>query len=63
MTEKLLVRNGAPTLAGMKTGSLFTCPYQSREEIQGDIRELNRRLVPKGILECYHKSTVKNARK
>ena len=49
MTEKLLVRNGAPTLAGMKTGSLFTCPYQSREEIQGDIRELNRRLVPKGI--------------
>ena len=49
MSEELLVRNCAPTLAGLKTGNLFTCPYACREEILESLRQLNRRLGSKGI--------------
>lgn len=49
MSEELLVRNCAPTLAGLKTGNLFSCPYTCREELLDSIRQLNRRLGPKGI--------------
>ncbi len=49
MCEASLVRNCAPTLAGLKTASLFTCPYDSREELLESVRALNRRLGPKGL--------------
>ena len=49
MSEELLVRNCAPTLAGLKTASLFNCPYESREELLSSLRQLNRRLGPKGV--------------
>ena len=49
MSEEIVVRQCAPTLAGIKTGSLFACPYQTREELLQDVRSLNRRLVPKGL--------------
>ena len=48
MSEEILVRQGAPTLAGIKTGSLFPCPCEDREALLSDIRKLNRRLSPKG---------------
>ena len=49
MSEEILVRQGAPTLAGIKTGSLFPCPCEDREDLLADIRRLNRRLSPKGL--------------
>ena len=49
MSEEILIRQGAPTLAGIKTGSLFPCPCEDREALLGDIRQLNRRLSPKGL--------------
>ena len=49
MSEETVVRQCAPTLAGIKTGSLFPCPYDSREELLQDVRSLNKRLVPKGL--------------
>lgn len=49
MSEESLVYHCAPTLAGLKTGSLFTCPYSSESEIRGEIRYFNRMLVPKGL--------------
>ena len=49
MAEEILVRQGAPTLAGIKTGSLFPCPCEDREALLADIRQLNRRLSPKGL--------------
>ena len=49
MSEEILVRQGAPTLAGIKTGSLFPCPCEDREALLSDIRKLNRRLSPKGL--------------
>lgn len=49
MSEEHLIQHCAPTLAGIKSGSLFTCPCFSREKFINQIRNLNKRLVPKGI--------------
>ena len=49
MTEDYLVRNCAPTLAGLKTGNLFTCPCQDIEALLASVRRLNRRLTAKGL--------------
>lgn len=49
MSEDYIVRYGAPTLAGIKTGSLFQCPYESTQALMSELRELNRKLVPKGL--------------
>ena len=49
MYDDYIVRNCAPTLAGIKTGSIFTCPYDSREALLHAIRRTNKRLGPKGL--------------
>lgn len=49
MTESDLIRHGAPTLAGLKTGNLFTCPCTSKEQVTAEIRRLNQILVPRGL--------------
>lgn len=49
MSEELLVRNCAPTLAGLKTGNLFNCPYNDTEEIKKAARKYNKILVKKGL--------------
>ncbi len=49
MSEDHLVRNCAPTLAGIKTASLFTCPYDDRQELLSFVRDMNRRLYSKGL--------------
>ena len=48
MSEEILIRQGAPTLAGIKTGSLFPCPCENHEALLSDIRRLNWWLSPKG---------------
>ena len=63
MSDQYLVRHCAPTLAGLKTGSLFTCPYGCREELFRSIRRMNQRLLPKGLrvlpLRCSeHKALI-----
>ena len=49
MSEETVVRLCAPTLAGMKTASLFAQEYASRRQVQGEVRRLNRVLVPRGL--------------
>ena len=49
MCEAHLIRHGAPTLAGIKTASLFTCPYETQEALMDSVRQLNRRLHNKGL--------------
>lgn len=49
MPDELIVQNCSPTLAGLKTGSMFPCHYCSGEKLLEDIRGLNKRLVPKGL--------------
>ena len=49
MSEKHIVQHCAPTLAGIKTGNLFSCACASKESLISSLRKLNRKLVPKGI--------------
>ena len=49
MSDDYLVRNCAPTLAGIKPANLFTYPYEEKEAILGSIRRMNQRLRAKGI--------------
>lgn len=49
MSDDYIVRNCAPTLAGLKTGNMFTCPFDSREALLDSVRQMNRRLGPKGL--------------
>ena len=49
MSDELIVQYGSPTLAGIKTGSLFTCPYTDRQQTMCEMCRLNRKLVPKGL--------------
>ena len=49
MCEQQLVEQCSPTLAGLKTGSLFSCPCQDQASLDDEIRSFNRRLAGKGL--------------
>ena len=49
MSNELLIRCCAPTMASLKTGNMFNCPFDSREEMTADLRRLNRMLSRKGL--------------
>ena len=49
MSEEAMVRNCAPTLAGIKTGNLFSYRYDSIDEMLDSVRFWNVRLREKGI--------------
>ncbi len=49
MSDDLVVRYASPTLAGLKTANMFTCPCSSRKALLGDVAEVNKALVPKGL--------------
>ena len=46
MSEEYLVAHTAPTLAGLKTGSLFPCAYSSWPVLLREIRALGIRVLP-----------------
>lgn len=49
MSEELVIRCCAPTLASLKTGNMFTCRFASRKGMLDGLRGLNHRLGPKGL--------------
>ncbi len=49
MSDEMVVAHCSPTLAGLKTGSLFACPMESREALNRSLRRLNAQLVPRGV--------------
>ncbi len=61
MSDDFLVRNCAPTLAGIKTGSLFRCPLPSRDALLQFLRQINKRLGPKGLRALLLQSSEKTA--
>lgn len=61
ISEELVVNHCSPTMAGLKTGSLFSCPAKDGGILAGDIRDLNRRLVPRGIRMIPLKVTEQRA--
>lgn len=61
MSEKQIIRHCSPTLAGIKTGSIFNCNYSSKKELIADLRKMNSKLIPKGLRIILLKQTEKNA--
>lgn len=61
MTEDQLIRYCAPTLAGLKTGSLFACAYDSKEALLCTIGQLNSRLACKGLRVLPLRFSLKRA--
>ncbi len=49
MSEEVLIQYCAPTLAGLKTGNLFTYTFSAREEMHAEIRRYNRILAGKKL--------------
>lgn len=49
VSEETVIKNCSPTMAGLKTGSLFACPAEDRRELNRNIRELNGVMVPRGV--------------
>ena len=49
MSEEMLIRCCAPTLAAIKTGSLFNCAFESQRELTESRRAVNRCLLRKGV--------------
>ena len=49
MSEEMLIRYASPTLAGIKTGNLFSCPCADRETLRNEVCRVNRSLRGKGL--------------
>ena len=49
MSEETVVRCCAPTLARLKTGSLFTGDFESQADMVATLRNINRSLLGKGL--------------
>lgn len=49
MADDVIVKQCSPTLAGLKTGNLFSVNYHNPAEIKTAVRNLNRRLSGKGL--------------
>ena len=49
MSEEAIIRHCSPTLAGLKTGNMFNCTYESREKMRDAVSRWNITLCAKGI--------------
>ena len=49
MSNEMLIRCCAPTMACLKTGNMFNCPFADRNEMTADLRKLNQMLSRKGL--------------
>lgn len=61
MCTATFIRHSSPTLAGLKTGSLFLCPYCSNTDLAQGLRIWNRTLVKKGLYAVCVKKYEKKA--
>lgn len=49
MSEDMMIRNCSPTLAGLKTANLFTCPFSGTGEMIDNLRSWNHIFTNKGL--------------
>lgn len=57
MSEEMIIKHCSPTLAGIKTGNMFSCAFENPEQMKESIRSYNRLLSKKGlrVLPLRHK--------
>ena len=59
MSEDLIIRHCAPTLAGLKTGNMFTATFANESQLNTEVQQLNQILTEKGLrvtvlrIACY----------
>ena len=49
MSEETIIKHCSPTLAGIKTANMFSCTFESNEQMNSSIKKWNRILVKKGL--------------
>ncbi len=49
MSEEMIIKHCSPTLAGIKTGNMFSCYFENEEDMRDSLREFNKDLVKKGL--------------
>ncbi len=49
MSGEQIIRYCSPTLAGLKTGNMFSCRYESATAMRNSIRDWNKILTKKGL--------------
>ena len=49
MSEEALIKHCSPTLAGLKTGNMFTYPYKNADEMRCAVRHWNKILSRRGL--------------
>ncbi len=59
MSDELIIEHCSPTLAGIKTGSLFSVRVNPKEDIDSEVRKLNDMLREKGLRIIPLKKTDK----
>lgn len=62
MSEELIVKHCAPTLAGMKTGNIFPCACGSKDDLILKVRSINKAISKKGVcaipLRCSNNTAL-----
>jgi len=49
MSESVIVRHCAPTLAGLKTANLFNCTFPDEESARRELKRWDQTLAPRGL--------------
>lgn len=61
MSEDLIIRHCAPTLAGLKTGNIFNASYDSEDELEESLAAWNRILERRGLRVTCLRTTAGRA--
>lgn len=49
MPDELIIRHCSPTLAGLKTGNMFSVVFDCKERMVNDLKSINAKLRDKGL--------------
>ncbi len=49
MSDELLLKHCSPTVIGLKTGNMFVCHFDSKEQEHNTLQKLNKKLYSKGL--------------
>ena len=60
MPDSIIIENCSPTLAGIKTGNLFSIDRKMISDIRSELRDLNRLFTEKGLRVIPLKISEKN---
>jgi len=61
MSEDLIIKHCAPTLAGLKTGNIFNASYESEDELDCSLAGWNRILERRGLKAICLRTTAGRA--